>query len=150
MEQKRKIVPPIYLLLSLIVMTVLHFWYPIARIIEPPYSYAGVVLVVLGIAITATAARGFAKAGTPIIPFELSTALVTSGLYRITRNPMYLGMVVALLGAAVLFGSLTPFLPIPVFVWLIQKRFIEAEERFLEEIFGAQYLAYRNRVRRWL
>jgi len=150
MEQKRKIVPPIYLLFTLLAMAALHFGLPFARIIDPPYSYAGAVLIILGIAITATAARAFAKAGTPIIPFEPSTALVAGWLYRITRNPMYLGMVVALFGTGVLFGTLSPFLPIPIFVWIIQKQFIEAEERFLGEIFGTQYLAYKSKVRRWL
>ena len=150
MEQKRKIVPPIYLLLTLLVMAALHFGAPIARIFDPPISYFGIVLIILGITITAIAARAFARAGTPIIPFEPSTALVAGGLYRVTRNPMYLGLVVVLLGAGLLFGTVTPFLPIPVFVWIIQKKFIEAEERFLEEIFGAQYLAYKSKVRRWL
>jgi protein-S-isoprenylcysteine O-methyltransferase Ste14 len=150
MEQKRKIVPPIYLLFTLLAMAALHFGVPVARIIHAPYTYAGAVLIVLGISITATAARGFARAGTPIIPFEPSTALVTSGLYRMTRNPMYVGMVVALLGAGVCFGTLSPFLPIPLFVWIIQKRFIVGEEKFLEEIFGAQYLDYKSKVRRWI
>lgn len=150
MEQKRKIVPPIYLLLTLLVMAALHFGAPIARIIDPPLSYSGVALIILGITITAIAARAFARAGTPIIPFEPSTALVAGGLYRVTRNPMYLGLVVILLGAGVLFGTVSPFLPIPVFVWIIQKKFIEAEERFLDEIFGARYLAYKGKVRRWL
>jgi len=150
MEQKRKIVPPIYLLLTLLVMAALHFGAPIARIIDPALSYSGVALIILGITITAIAARAFARAGTPIIPFEPSTALVAGGLYRVTRNPMYLGLVVILLGAGVLFGTVSPFLTIPVFVWIIQKMFIEAEERFLEGIFGAQYLAYKSKVRRWL
>jgi len=150
MEQKRKIVPPIYLLLTLLVMAALHFGAPIARIIDPALSYSGVALIILGITITAIAAHAFARAGTPIIPFEPSTALVAGGLYRVTRNPMYLGLVVILLGAGVLFGTVSPFLTIPVFVWIIQKMFIEAEERFLEEIFGAQYLAYKSKVRRWL
>ena len=150
MEQKRKIVPPIYLLLTLLVMGALHFGAPIARIIDPALSYSGVALIILGITITAIAAHAFARAGTPIIPFEPSTALVAGGLYRVTRNPMYLGLVVILLGAGVLFGTVSPFLTIPVFVWIIQKMFIEAEERFLEEIFGAQYLAYKGKVPRWL
>jgi protein-S-isoprenylcysteine O-methyltransferase Ste14 len=76
--------------------------------------------------------------------------LVVGGFYRYTRNPMYLGMVTALLGVAILLGTLSAFLPIPIFVWIIQKQFIEGEERFLEEIFGGQYLAYKGKVRRWL
>jgi protein-S-isoprenylcysteine O-methyltransferase Ste14 len=108
------------------------------------------VLIIAGILMSAAGASSFRKAGTPVIPFETSTALVLGGLYRFTRNPMYLGMTIALLGAAVLFGTLGAFLPLPLFVWVIQTRFIAGEERFLEEIFGQQYLAYKRRVRRWL
>ena len=83
-------------------------------------------------------------------PFEQSTALVTGGLFRYTRNPMYLGLVLMLLGAAVGFGTLSPFFAIVVFVWWIQSRFIVREEAFLAGIFGPEYLAYKARVRRWL
>jgi protein-S-isoprenylcysteine O-methyltransferase Ste14 len=150
MEQKRKIIPPVYFLLSLLAMTALHFWLPIARIVPVPWSYGGGILLILGIALAAIASGLFKRAGTPVIPFEPSTALVTSGPYRFTRNPMYLGLVLILVGAATLFGTLGAFLPIPVFVWIIQTRFIVGEEHFLEEIFGEQYLAYKGRVRRWL
>lgn len=150
MEQKRKILPPVYLLLSLILMTGFHFLLPIAHIIPVPYSYAGSVLAVLGIIIVVTAAGSFHKAGTPILPFEPSTALVTGGMYKHTRNPMYLGMVLVLIGSAVLFGSLGPWIPIPLFIWIVQANFIRGEERFLESIFGGRYLEYKRKVRRWL
>lgn len=96
MERKRRIVPPIYLLFTLLVMTALHFAFPIARIIPEPYSYLGVALIALGLAVGGNAFRAFLRAGTPVVPFERSTALVTGGAYRITRNPMYLGMVLML------------------------------------------------------
>jgi protein-S-isoprenylcysteine O-methyltransferase Ste14 len=150
MEHKRKIIPPVWLLITLVVMTGLHFILPIKRIIPAPWSYLGAGLIVLGIAMAASGSVLFKRAGTPVIPFEPSTALVTNGLYRFTRNPMYLGLVVSLIGAAVLFGTLSPFIPIPIFIWIIRTQFIRAEERFLEEIFGAEYLAYKSRVRRWL
>lgn len=150
MEQKRKIVPPVYLLLTLILMGSFHFFMPIAFIIPAPVSYAGAVFVVLGIAVACTAAWRFRKAGTPVMPFEPSTALVTGGMYNYTRNPMYLGMVLLLIGVAVLFGSLGAWLPVPFFIWVIQANFIRGEERFLESIFGEQYLEYKRRVRRWL
>jgi protein-S-isoprenylcysteine O-methyltransferase Ste14 len=150
MEQKRKVVPPVYFLMSLIAMTGLHFLLPIARVVPAPWSYAGGGIVVLGIALTALAAGSFKRAGTPVVPFERSTAMVTTGLYRITRNPMYLGLLLALIGAAVLFGTLSPYVPIPIFVWIIETRFIRGEERFLEELFGAPYLAYKSKVRRWI
>jgi protein-S-isoprenylcysteine O-methyltransferase Ste14 len=150
MERKRRIVPPVYLLLTLLAMAAMHFFLPIVRVIAAPYTRLGWVFVAVGVAIAAVAAGAFRRAGTPVIPFEPSTALVTSGLYRVTRNPMYLGMVVLLIGVAILLGSLTAFLPVPVFAWIIQKWFIEGEERFLEEIFGENYLAFKRNVRRWL
>lgn len=150
MEGKRRIVPPVYLTLTVIVMALLHFLAPGARLIPPPYNFIGLVPIVLGFVMAGIAAGAFARAGTPIVPFERSTALVTDGIYRATRNPMYLGMILVLIGTGVLLGTATPWLPVPVFIWIIQTRFVRGEERFLEELFGEEYLAYKRRVRRWL
>lgn len=150
MEKKRKILPPVYLLLSLAAMAGLHYFAPLLRLIAPPWSAAGLGLIVAGVIIAAVAAFSFHRAGTPVIPFEPSTALVTGGMFRYTRNPMYLGMVFVLIGAALLFGSLSVWLPVPVFILIIRNNFILGEERFLEEIFGKQYTDYKNKVGRWL
>ena len=150
MERKRKIIPPVWLLLTLMAMVALHFALPVVRLIPAPYRDAGWLAVIAGVAVSAIAASAFRRAGTPVVPFERSTALVTDGLFRYTRNPMYLGLVLVLLGVAVALGTLGAFLPIPVFVWIIRKWFIEGEERFLTEIFGEEYRAYQRRVRRWL
>jgi len=151
MEQKRKIVPPVYLLLTLAAMAALHYLLPIARLSYEPYStYAGIALIVIGVLIAGAAAGLFWRAGTPVIPFEKSTALVTGGLFRYTRNPMYLGMIVLLSGAGLIFGNVGSLLPIPLFAWIIVRNFIRGEENFLQEIFGEEYLAYKSKVRRWL
>ncbi|HEU4625662.1 MAG TPA: isoprenylcysteine carboxylmethyltransferase family protein [Steroidobacteraceae bacterium] len=150
MEQKRKVIPPVYFFLTLVSMAALQWLLPLARIVTPPISYAGIVLIVAGMWLGGHAFRGFSKAGTPVVPFERSTVLVTDGSYRITRNPMYVGMVMILAGIALLLGTVGPWLPIPIFVWVIRSRFILGEERFLEELFGQQYLEYKSRVRRWL
>jgi protein-S-isoprenylcysteine O-methyltransferase Ste14 len=63
---------------------------------------------------------------------------------------MYLGMVSALIGTGLIFGTMGSWLPIPVFVWIIRNNFILGEERFLEQIFGRQYTDYKSKVRRWL
>ena len=104
----------------------------------------------LGLALIIWAALLFRRAGTGIVPFSDATALVAEGPYRFTRNPMYLGMAAMLLGAALLLGSLTPFLVIPAFMALIAERFILPEEAMLEREFGERYAAYKLRVRRWL
>jgi protein-S-isoprenylcysteine O-methyltransferase Ste14 len=118
--------------------------------LQPPLSFIGIALIVGGIAMSANAAGKFRKAGTPVVPFERSTALVTTGLYRFTRNPMYLGLVTVLIGVAIVCGTVGPLIPIPMFVWIITQRFIVGEERFLQEIFGERYLAYKKSVRKWL
>ena len=150
MEHKRKIVPPAYLLMTLAAMAALHRFMPITQLLTVPYSLAGWLLIAAGIGIAAVAAGAFKRAGTGIVPFDPATALVTDGLYRYTRNPMYLGMVLLLVGVAIALGSLGAWLPIPVFVWIIQAWFIVGEERFLEQTFGESYVAYKRGVRRWL
>lgn len=150
MKEQRKLVPPVYMLLALLAMAVLHYVIPLASILEPPYSYVGVIPLVVGITICATAARMFDRAGTPIRPFERSTVLVTGGLYRYTRNPMYLGLTLILLGVWFLLGTAGALLPIAVFIWIIQEGFIRGEERFLDAIFGEEYRGYKSRVRRWI
>ena len=150
MKEQRKIVPPVYMLLALLAMVVLHYVIPLADLIAPPLSYVGLVPLLVGITVCATAARMFDRAGTPIRPFERSTVLVTGGLYRYTRNPMYLGLTLILLGVWLLLGTASALLPIAVFIWVIQEGFIRGEERFLDAIFGEQYRGYKSRVRRWI
>ncbi len=70
-------------------------------------------------------------------------------MYRLTRNPMYLGLVLILTGWAILLSQLTPFFFLPLFVWLINSQQIQHEERVLEEKFGDVYRDYKERVRRW-
>jgi len=107
-------------------------------------------MMAAGALLSLWAALLFRQAGTTIKPFRQSSALVSRGPYNVTRNPMYLGMVIALIGVAIRLGSLTPFVVVPVFAFVIQTSFIQSEERLLEETFGPEYARYRARVRRWL
>jgi protein-S-isoprenylcysteine O-methyltransferase Ste14 len=128
--QQRRIIPPVYLLFSLLAMVGLHYAIPLAQVVESPLSYLGLIPLLIGITIAATAARMFDRAGTPIRPFERSTQLVTVGPYRYTHNPMYVGLTLILIGTWLLLGSLSAALPIAVFVWIIQSRFIAARSAF--------------------
>ena len=143
-------VPPTYLFLSISAMLILHFYLPVYDIIFTPYSYTGIFIMVTGLAIIVWHAGYFKKYDTPIKPFKESTFLIKDGLYRYTRNPIYLGMVIILFSGAVVLGSLTPFLVIPIFILLIQKIFIEKEEEFLSERFGKKYIEYKKKLRRWI
>jgi protein-S-isoprenylcysteine O-methyltransferase Ste14 len=150
MEKKRKVLPLIWLLIALLAMAALHRALPVASYLHSPWTWAGLVPAVLGPCLSGVSARAFGKAGTGIIPFAEATALVTGGFFRYTRNPMYLGMVIFLLGVSMLAGSLSTLLPIPLFIYVIHRNFILGEERFMEAAFGEEYLAYKGRVRRWL
>ena len=142
--------PPVFFLVAIMLMGVLHWIVPISKLIDVPISYFGAIFIAIGMIVVIVPARAFETHATTIRPFEESNALLTDGLYRLTRNPMYLGMVVVLIGIAILLGTAASFLPIPVFIVLIQKRFIVQEEAMLTEKFGDRYVAYCNSVRRWI
>ena len=105
--------------------------------------------IVIGFGILMTAIGLFKKAGTPPEPWKQVSALVTDGVYRWTRNPMYLGMTLIYLGLAIYIDSLiTLLLIVPVTFW-ITRNVIEKEEAVMTARFGSEYLAYRERVGRW-
>jgi protein-S-isoprenylcysteine O-methyltransferase Ste14 len=115
-----------------------------------PWRWLGAAPCVAGAALAGTALGLFRRAGTTHHPFGDASALVTTGPYRLTRNPMYVGVVLLLLGVALLAAS--PWmLGAPVlFVLWIDRLQIPREEEFLATRFGGAYADYRRRVRRWL
>jgi protein-S-isoprenylcysteine O-methyltransferase Ste14 len=148
--QNSRIMPTTYLLASLVAIILLHLLLPGATIVPRPWNLLGIVPLAVGVAFNLIADRAFHAAHTTVRPFEASSALVTSGVFRVTRNPMYLGFVLALVGLAVLMRSVTPYLVILAFAILLDRRFVTAEERMLAERFGAEWDRYRQGTRRWL
>ena len=131
-------------------MVAVHFLIPIVRVIVFPYSLFGLIPLAFGVALNLLADRAFKKHSTTVKPFERSSTLVTKGVFAISRNPMYLGMVLSLIGVGILLGSLAPFVVVPVIAVLLDRRFIAIEEPMLGGRFGEDWAAYRSRVRRWL
>lgn len=115
-----------------------------------PWNFLGLVPLGLGLALAMAAERQFVGARTPVRPFMEPVALVSDGLFRWSRNPMYLGLILALVGAALLLSNPLALLAAPAYGWWVQRRFIAREERLLEERFGDAYRAYCLRVRRWV
>jgi protein-S-isoprenylcysteine O-methyltransferase Ste14 len=146
----KKIMPTTYLFAALLLCTLLHFILPIARIIPTPWILLGLIPLVLGVWINIAADRAFHQAQTTVKPFERSSALLQEGIFRWTRNPMYLGFMLILLGVNTLLGTLSPFLVIVPFGVLMELLFIREEERMLEAIFGDAWRRYRSKVRKWL
>jgi protein-S-isoprenylcysteine O-methyltransferase Ste14 len=145
-----KTLPPTLLLVAVILMLGLHFLFPIMQMVPGFWPLLGLIPLGFGIFISYAAENQFHQAGTTIQPFEESSRLVTDGWYRFSRNPMYLGMAFVLFGVALLFGSLTPFGVIVIFVGWIDIQFIRREEEMLSTQFGPDWLEYRARVRRWI
>lgn len=147
---KPPFIPPFWLLLSVIVMVSLDQIQEQPVWITKPFSYVGWVLIGAGLLAALYVDLIFKRKGTTILPFRESSALVITGPFRITRNPIYAGMVVALLGLGVMLGTVWPFGVVPLFVWIIDRYFIRREEAMLEASFGADYREYKTRVRRWI
>jgi protein-S-isoprenylcysteine O-methyltransferase Ste14 len=123
--------------------------FPIA--IGPKYAVVA-ILVVAGVAFDLLGLLAFRASRTTVNPLKPQrvSALVTGGVYRVSRNPMYFGMVLLLLAWAVYLSALLPLAGPLIFVLYITRYQIQPEERVLKGIFGEKYSAYAARVRRWL
>ncbi len=110
----------------------------------------GIVLVLAGLVVAAVAAYELRRHETTIIPHEIADALVTSGIYARSRNPIYLADVVILVGLALIWGSTLGLALAPVLGLVLERRFILPEEARLTKKFGGAFEDYRERTRRWL
>jgi protein-S-isoprenylcysteine O-methyltransferase Ste14 len=120
------------------------------RVVPGRWDDAGLVLLGAGSALIAWSIVLFRRAGTSHDPADTPTALVESGPYRLTRNPMYMGLTMILLGIGLVVGTV-PFLLVPAaFLLTMELAYVPREERALEEAIGDEYREYRKRVRRWL
>ena len=119
--------------------------FPYQRAITLALAVAGVFVAVLGVV-------SFRRAGTTVNPTkpQATSSLVSGGIYRFSRNPMYLGFLLVLVGCAVFLGNALAFIFIPAFVLYMNRFQITPEERALSSMFGAEFTAYKQRVRRWL
>ena len=118
---------------------------------EPRWMFRlGIQLAIAGFLFALSGILTFRRHGTAIIPHHPASTIVTSGPYRFTRNPMYIGMSVFYSRGALLFDTWWAFALLPVVVAIIDRQVIAREERYLASAFGAEYDSYRSRVRRWI
>lgn len=111
---------------------------------------AGGAFALVGLALGALSVREFRRAGTSVVPGEPSTALLESGPYRFTRNPIYIGFVIFYFGLAIMLTSAWMLvLLVPVLI-VLQRGVVEREEAYLQTKFGEAYRKYQARVPRWL
>ena len=147
---KTKIPPPIIALVMIAII------YLSSLIIEPiTFGYQtliSILVVVIGLACAIPSFRLFAKHQTTISPFTPSetSALVTDGMYRYSRNPMYLGLVLLNIAATIFFGTWLGIITVATFIFLLNLLQIIPEEEALIDIFGEEYIGYKKKVRRWI
>jgi protein-S-isoprenylcysteine O-methyltransferase Ste14 len=142
--------PPLVYVIGLLAGWLLERKYPLAALPRNFSIAAGIVLIVAGIALSRSGAQAIWRANSSIVPIRPTTAIASSGVFRFTRNPMYLGLVVIYAGIALLIRSAWAFILLPLVVLAVDRLVIAKEERYLTGKFGEQYLSYKGRVRRWI
>lgn len=146
----KRVLPPVYFFISIVAMALLNFFGPVYGFARYPWNLLGLVPLGIGIALNLIADAAFKKEQTTVKPFEISTALITTGVFGISRNPMYLGMVLILIGIAILMGSLSPLIVIVFFTALMELVFVRTEEKMLGQHFGLTWTEYQSKVRKWI
>ena len=141
--------PPLLYAVPLAIGLLLQHWYPLPIHAAGGTTLVGMVLVLCGF-VGVPAVAAFRRASTSPKPWVPTTALVTSGPYGFTRNPMYLGFTLMYLGVAVWANAAWPLLFLPVVLVAMHYGVILREEAYMASRFGAEYERYRARVRRWV
>ncbi len=145
---KQPIQPPGYFIILLILTILIHF-IPL-KIIPNSYNYLGIILILFGIIINLWTDSLFKKAKTNVRYHKIPSKLIISGPFKISRNPMYLGMLMILLGTAIIVRNPLSFIFPIIFAVIINHKFISIEEKNMEKAFGKEYLKYKNKVRKWI
>ncbi len=145
-----RILPPVLTLIVLLAAFLLGWVIPLPVPTPNWLPIVGWSLVCAGIILAAGAISQFIRADTTYHPREGATAIVKSGLYRFTRNPMYLANLFILIGFPLVLNSYWGLILSPALILLMNRLVIQYEERYLEAQFGQEYLDYKSKVRRWL
>jgi protein-S-isoprenylcysteine O-methyltransferase Ste14 len=143
-----------YPLFLMIVMLGLVWWagslFPSTLCLGPAGKGVGWFVAICGISLLVIAAGLFRKEGTTVNPTREPTKLVTDGIYRMTRNPMYLGMLMILSGFALILESPIGLVFPVIFFFLMDRLVIPREEKVVEGVFGETYRVYKSSTRRWI
>ena len=144
-----KFYPPHYLLVLSLCM-LLTWYFGESSTQNLPLIIFGLGLIGLGFLLAFNSIARFIRAKTGVVPFSESTTLITEGFYKYTRNPMYVGMNFFLLGLLIILNNPINFTFLVIFFFIVRNLFVVKEEVQMEETFGADYLTYKGKVRRWL
>ena len=146
----KKLLPPQLFYFSIIVIFLINYFLPIIKIVSYPFSLIGILIFTIGGTIAVRGKAHFKNVGTNISTFNEPDFLVTDGLFTFSRNPMYLGFVLALLGIAIFLGSLSAMLIVSIFTIIVDRWYINFEEKMLMNKFPREYTGYKIETRRWI
>lgn len=141
--------PPVWLGLGVIAAAALARAVPFG-LFGAAGDVGGGILVAAGLCLMALAVWEMGRVRTTVIPRRAASRLVTAGVFGFSRNPIYLGDALVLIGACLMFDSVLGLLLVPAFVWIINTRFIDGEEAHLTAAFGDDYREWCANVRRWV
>ena len=113
-------------------------------------TIAGIVLIAIALLFILPALMKFVQSKNTLVTIKSATSLQTKGVYSLTRNPMYMGLLILYSGIAMLEGNWWTFIFIPLIIIIVQSYVIRGEENYLQRAFGEEYNAYRKKVRRWI
>jgi protein-S-isoprenylcysteine O-methyltransferase Ste14 len=145
--------PPLLFLGAFMLGCLLSLIIPVGPRLASPNGSAlavGLTFVALGFLLAAFSARALHHAGTEVVPGRPATTLVTTGPYRITRNPIYIGMTLVYFGLALVMTSIWVLLLLTPALMILQKGVVMQEETYLKRRFGTAYRRYQAHVPRWL
>jgi len=147
----QKLLPPILFILFIITMSVICWGTGSPHQLTNPYNLIGVPMITLGLLLSMSGKRLFNKLNVNVMTFDEPSELVTQGVYRYSRNPMYLGFVIALVGFSIILGAaISSLLLAFLFIVIVDKWYIAYEEKKMRNKFGKAYDEYCRNVRRWI
>ncbi|MEL7212446.1 MAG: isoprenylcysteine carboxylmethyltransferase family protein [Pseudomonadota bacterium] len=143
-------IPPVWLVLCLAIAWLQSRYYPVLSLDHPVTDFLGGILIGAGLILIAMAVVEFRKWKTTIIPHEEANALLTSGIFAKSRNPIFLADALVLTGFILRWDAVLSLPLVPIFVWWIERHFILDEERRLRSKFGVAFHRYTEKTRRWV
>jgi len=146
----KKMLPPTLWEICLVLMFFLRLAFPIRFVFAYPYNLLGFLPILAGVALNIMADSQFKREKTNVKTFNEPDRLVTIGLFRYCRNPMYLGFTLLLVGGWILSGAASPLLGVLIFALAADRWYIPFEEKRLLNKFGQSYIDYRKKTPRWI
>lgn len=150
MMRMKKILPPTLLIICIVIMFLLHLVLPVSCILPFPINMIGLIFIVNGVLISMISSNHFEQKKTTVMTFDIPEVLVIDGLYRYSRNPMYVGLGLIIIGIWMLLSTVSPAIVVIAYFILLDIYYIRFEEKVLEMKFGEAYIEYKARVRRWI